>query len=819
MASLPPGKAHSVWPMTPLPVPGSRLPLAPLPVPLSSLVGREREVAKVRALLAMDEARLVTLVGPGGVGKTRLALRVAEEADSAFRDGVVFVGLGQISDAEQVLPTIAKALEVREAAGERLDDLLATALLGRRLLLVLDNLEQVLDAARLLAELLLVCPALKILATSRELLHVSGEHGFPVPPLSLVETHASPSSPAAGGPGATVDLTASDAVRLFVTRAQAVQPEFALDGENAEVVAEICRRVDCLPLGIELAAARLRHLSLGSLLSHLDHRLPVLTGGPRDQPARLRTMYDAIAWSYDLLTPVEQAQFRRLAVFVGGFTLDAASVVTDRPSMLNENGPEAQGEHRRFTPGSVLDHIASLVDKSLLRVRQSTDGRTRYGMLETVREFGLAQLAVSGEESATRHRHAAWCLELAEHAGSHAAGENQITWLDHLEDEHANLNSALAWVLGVGQAANAVLLVAALIPFWEERGHLAEGRRWLEQAAALTGDVPAEARLSVLSGAGTMAWLQGDLAAAIRWHEQSLALSREIGDRAGEAFALNNLGVQAMESGNYQAANASCEASLALARAEGEPRLELLALHNLGHIAWLRGEPGRAAARLDETLALARELGEVGLVASGLSALAHAMFDLDDYGRSVAYFRESLEIGRLRGNMANVIDAVEGLARLGTATGSTKSAARLFGATANLREATGMPHSAAEIGYVQPSLTALRKAMGVQGLSGAMAAGRLLSPDEVVAEALALAAAATSTLASGRSGFAASHGLTPREIEVLRLLAGGDSNREISERLFISPATVARHVANIFAKLEVDSRTKAVASAHRHGIT
>ncbi|MBA2753996.1 MAG: tetratricopeptide repeat protein [Chloroflexia bacterium] len=819
MTDLPSPKPTSAAPVVLRPVPRATPLPESLPVPPTTLVGREREVTEISALLTTDDVRLVTLVGPGGVGKTRLALRVAGGLVDAFREGVVFIGLAHLRDADLVVPTIARALDIRESGGEPLDELLIARLAGRRVLMVLDNLEQVIGVAPCLALLLARCPQTKILATSRETLHLSSEQRYPVPSMSLVSPDTTPADTNPGARFASGAVAGSEAVSLFVQRARAVLPGFALDEASADMVAEICRRVDCLPLGIELAAARLRHLSLASLLHHLDGRLPVLRGGPLDVPDRHRTMHDAIAWSYNLLSPGERAVFRRLAAFSGGFTLGAAAAVALLDAHLRDAAvtgtdplaPEViSGE-------PVLDRIASLLDKSLIQI-DAAEESTRYGMLETVRAFGLAELDAVGEGDLTRRRLTAWCLALAERSGDGDSGPGQRHWLDRIDRDYANVRAALEWSAEQRDATTLLRLAIALCPFWEEQCHFAEGRYWLEMAAARSDDRSAAERLAITFGIGTMCWLQGEFDLATDWHGRALSFAREAGDRGAEAFALNNLGVQALEAGDFTIAVARCEESLAVARDAGDEAMALQALHNLGHLAWLRGEATRARNVLDDALVLARKLGDTRIIASTLTALGHATINLGDPRSAATLFLESLEIGRHRGNQSTVIDAMEGLARLGAATGPPSAATKVFGAASALRELTHVALSPNELAYLEPSLTALRRALGPDGFATAWERGRTLSTDEAIGEALALAALTTTRPTAGAEQLPSRHGLTAREVEILRLLAAGLGNAEIGERLFISPSTVARHVANIFTKLDVDSRGKAAAYAHRHGL-
>lgn len=769
--------------VTPLPLTSARLPRSSLPAPLTALVGREKESSAIRALLDQHDARLVTLTGPGGVGKTRLALQVAHDHNRAdrFPDGVFFVELANARTPDDVLLAIAIILQVREAATQVLDDLLIPVLRHREALLILDNLEQVLSASPDLAALLHACPGLKILATSRELLHISGERRFIVPPLSVENEDRTVSVP-------------SEAMRLFEARAQAVQPDFLLDEATVPIVAEICRRVDCLPLGIELAAARLRHLSPVSLRDDLNARLSLLTGGPADQPPRSRTMRHAIAWSYDLLDGAEQALFRRLAVFAGGFTQEAALAVSSLTV-----GP----------PFFTFDQMSSLIDKSLLRVLTIASLHTRYQMLETVRDYGLDQLTANDEADLARQHHAARYFALVNARRHHSASPEQAAWLDGTADDHANLRLALAWYAEHQNGPELLQLVAALAPFWEERGYFIEGLNWLERAAALGRNAHASERLPVATAAGTLSWLQGDIPRATCWHQQALALARQLGDRAAEAVSLSNLGVQAQEVEDYAAAIVFFDASLSIDRDLDSPRHVIQTLHNFGVVAWLQGERVVANERLEEALTMARKAGESWAVPSTLAALGHVACDQGNPDRAAHRFRESLDASRARGNQGQLIDALEGLARVGGIRGDAVSTTRVLAAATSLREAIGMTRSASELSYFEPTVAKLSTALGHEAFAGAWQSGTSLWVEDVIVEAIALT---TSPRPSPP------YRLTQRELEVLRLLAQGQSNREISDQLFISPSTAARHVANIFAKLDVDSRSKAAAFAHQHGL-
>ena len=637
-----------------------------LPAQPTPLVGREREVEALCRRLRQAGMRLVTLTGPGGVGKTRLALQVGAELLDHFTDGVFLVSLASIRDPALVPPTLAQALGVREVAGQSLLATLQHELRDRHLLLLLDNFEQVIGAAPLVADLLERCPRLQALVTSRAVLRLSGEYDFPVPPLTL---------PDPAHPPALERLTQYEAVRLFLERAQAARADFAVTNETAPAVAELCHRLEGLPLAIELAAARVRLFSPPALLARLERRLPLLTGGPRDRPARQQTMRAAIAWSYDLLDPAEQALFRRLAVFVGGWTIEAAEAVATAA------GPLAL---------DLLAGLESLLDKSLLRSTGADEATPRFGMLEVIREYGLEQLEAGSEAETTRRAHAAWHLALAERAAPALDGPDQVAWLARLEQEHHNLRAAFDWLLAEGDAEAALRLGGLIWRFWEIRGHFGEGRARLAQALAHpAASAPTPARAKALSAAGNLAYRQGDFQAARTLHQECLAIWRLAGDRAGAASALNNLGLISHRQGDFAAARAFHEQSLAIRRELGDERGLAVTLTSLANVLREQGDYGGARSLLDEGLAIKERLGDRQGVAITLNNLAILAARQGDYPRARALFEQSLAIRRELGDRWGIAAALENLGCVACEEGDYAAAQPLFEESLAIRQELG----------------------------------------------------------------------------------------------------------------------------------
>jgi predicted ATPase/DNA-binding CsgD family transcriptional regulator len=764
-----------------------------LPLELSSFVGRGKELAEVKRLLY--DNRLVTLTGSGGCGKTRLALAAAGELVAGFEHGVWFVELASLADPSLVQGAVASALGVREQPGSPSIEILLGYLRTKKMLLVLDNCEHLVEACAVLCEALLrTCPNLRILATSREAFGVIGETRLAVPPLILPDPRHLP---------AVEDVTRYEAAKLFEERAKAVEPKFALTEGNATAVAQICYRLDGIPLAIELAAARVKVLSVGQIAARLDDRFALLTDGGRTALARQRTLEAAMDWSHELLVPGERTLFGRLSVFAGGFTLEAVEAVCS--GLPSDEEPEQ---------GGVLDGLSRLVDKSLVVVVEQ-DGDARYRLLETIRQYAWEKLERSGEETEeVRRRHAGFVLALAEEAGPELKGPRQGEWLERLETEHDNLRAAMRWMLGEGAAEGGVEAAArlawALWLFWFHRGHQDEGRRWIEGVMAWSDTLPADLRAKVLYADGAMSWGLRESSDTIRLLEESRALFRQAGDRHGEALALAATGPPTLQQGDVEQATGILEEAIELLRAAGDRWETGFMLAHLGMIYLDRDEQVLATRHLEESLALSREVGHKFSGSVALTNLARAAEALGDHERAAGSYAEGLTLAVELRDKANAAYCLEGLARVTGARGDHERAVRLFAAAEALLEAAGGPlyAHAQDRAIRERAVDVLRSRLDEEAFRAAWSEGRTMEMERAVEYALEPPEPVVPP--------AYPAGLSAREVEVLRLVASGMTSAQVASELFISPNTVNRHLQSIYGKLGVSSRAAATRFAAEH---
>lgn len=688
----------------------NNLPLQPNP-----FVGREREVDAVRQRLLQPAVRLVTLTGVGGTGKTRLALQVAADLFDTFRDGVWFVDLAPISDPNLVISTIATTLGVREVGGHSLLAGVQAYLRNKRLLLVLDNFEQVQASALVVAELIRAAPEIKVLATSRAPLRLQGEREISVPPLAV------PRPPL---PAAAV-LPQYEAVRLFIERAQEVKADFEVTNANAPAVAEICARLDGLPLAIELAAARSKLLPPEVLLQRLSSRLKLLTGGAKDLPARQQTLRNAIDWSFDLLEAHERTLFLKFAIFVGGCTLEAVeSVCTNLGGREERPGDDDE---------QVLDTLQSLVDKSLIWQGQRRSGEPRFVMLDTIREYAQERLEDDPQKDVLARRHAQFFLALSETAAPRLTGSHQRDWLQRLETEHDNLRAALQWTLDRGEFELAARISVALWRFWQMRGYLREGYRWLEAVLSHGDALTSPMRASATLGAAVLAERQGSYQRAAELFEQARQLAREQGDKRGLAFILNGLGNLAMNQRDIERARPLYEESLALRREMGDTQGIANSLNNLGWAAVEQGEYALARSLLIEGRGLLEQLGDTGGLARALHSSGIVALETRDYGAAGTLFSESLALRLSIDDKWGIAESLEGMAGLAAVQSRSMGALRLAGAAAALRERIGAPLF--PVGQVRLArwLAPAQATLSPEEAATAWEAGRALTPVEALA--------------------------------------------------------------------------------------
>ena len=762
----------------------------------TTLIGREQSLAEATALLHRDDVRLLTITGPGGIGKTRLALEVASAAADQFADGVVLVSLQTVRDPGLVVGTIARSLGLFDFEGD-LEQRIIAHLESRQLLLVVDNFEQVVEAAPSLAAIVGASPSLKVTVTSRTRLRVSGEQELPLEPLGR-----------------------DDALIVFLERARAVRPDFQPDDAELEASAEICDHLDCLPLAIELAAVRIKLLSPSGILARLAHPLELLTSGSRDAPDRHRALRDTIGWSFELLGDEEQTLFRRLSVFAGGCTLEAVENVC----------------------GGDLETIGSLVDESLVR----SDGE-RFAMLETIREYALEALDASADADNVRRAHAAYYLGLARSAVPGLAGSDQAQWRARLEADHGNLRAAIRWSLDAGDAETALQLCVFLARFWLERGYLSEGRLWLDEALAADAEgSPTRAR--ALTASGVLSHYQADYDHAEELCGSALELSRSLGDPKGVAEAVTGLALVKRTRGDYGEAEALFREALSIYEELGDEEGTARTLDRYGIALTIAGEVDRARPLFERSLDLFRRFGDLTGIAFGLHGLAFARptgTELD----ALAQSDESLTILRGLGDRRNVAKvlviaadvnadlgeaetaaaqieealtlfvefgdrwfwgwSLESAAQLAAIGDDAERAARLFGAADAVWAAIGAPLPAWYRERHERALADVRGRLGEDRFEAARDEGRLV-PIGVAIELV--------QPARGHAGADAPEGLTTREVEVLALVAEGLTDAEVAERLVVSIRTVHAHLRSIYRKLDVRTRSAATRYAVEHDL-
>jgi predicted ATPase/DNA-binding CsgD family transcriptional regulator len=793
-----------------------------LPHPLTSFIGREQEIAEAQRLLTAS--RLVTLTGAGGVGKTRLGHAAAASQLAAFRDGVWLVQLAALADGALVPQAVAGVLGVREEAERSLTATLADALRTDHLLLVLDNCEHLIEACAALTDSLLrACPALWILATSRQALGIAGETTFRVPSLSLCALPAAPTVPSSSedenhepvgdsslAPGQTdFSAAAPEAVRLFVERARAAVPAFALRDRNVSAVEQICRQLDGIPLAIELAAVRIAVLSPDQIAARLDDRFSLLTGGSRTALPRHQTLLALVDWSYDLLDEKERVLLRRLAVFAGGWTLDAAESV-------------CAGEG--LAPNEILDLLSGLVTKSLVQTGGHTE-EVRYRFLESLRAYAIEKLRDAGEEVMLHQRHFEWCLTLAECAEPELVGPQQVMWLERLDEEHENLRTALRWSVEDGNTGGGLRLGGALYRFWETRGFVSEGHRWLIELLARSDAAPlsaseARSRARALQAAGRLAVNAGDYGDAQHLLDEAVATARAHDDRPGLAAGAFGLGYLARMRGDYAATRAFLEGALELFQEQGDMQGVADSLVSLGVVAHFQDDLAAAQSLYETGLSTYRALGNRQGVAISLNDLGEVALERGDLATARRLEEESLVLANEIGDRERVAYALAALGGVAALQGESRRALRLAATAASIRESIGETVSDAWWDRFERWMEPARRTLSADEMAAIHDDGLAIPAGEVVDFALTPAGSIESTTARlvPPSDGGPRSALTKREREVAELIARGLTNRQIAAELVITEGTAANHVKHILARLGVDSRVQIAAWAIECGL-